>query len=68
MWDRGSIYITSPAISNTPMAHRIRFNEFSALCHSVVEILRTFVLCVLGCKWNPYVGTIQKTISRQPGN
>jgi hypothetical protein len=49
-------------------ARRIRFDEFSALRHGDVVIVRIFVLCVLGCKWTLYVGTLQKTISRRPGN
>ena len=31
-------------------ARRIWFDEFSALCHGDVVIVRTFVLCVLSCK------------------
>ena len=40
----------------------IRFDEFSALRHGDVVIVRTFVGCVLSCKSTLYVGTIQKTI------
>ena len=43
-------------------ARRIRFDEFSALRHGDVVIVRTFVLCVLGCKSLFDVGTIRKTI------
>ncbi len=31
-------------------ARRIWFDDFSALRHGDVVIMRTFVLCVLGCK------------------
>jgi hypothetical protein len=41
---------------------RIWFDEFSALHHGDVVIVRTFVLCVMSCKSRDYVGTIQKTI------
>ncbi len=34
----------------TNRAHRNRFDEFSALCHCDVVIVRTFVLCVLSGK------------------
>jgi hypothetical protein len=34
----------------TDKACRIRFDEFSALRHGDVVIVRTFVLCVLSCK------------------
>jgi hypothetical protein len=36
-------------------ARRIWFDDFSALRHGDVMIVRTFVLCVLGCKWTLYV-------------
>jgi hypothetical protein len=49
-------------------ARPIRFDSFSAFRHGDVLIVRTLVLCVLGCKRTFYVGTIQKTISRRPGN
>ena len=49
-------------------ARRIRFNKFSALRHGDVLNVRTFVLHVLSCKQSFYVGTIQKTIARWPGN
>ncbi len=41
---------------------RIWFDEFSALRHGDVVIVRTFVLCVMSYKSRDYVGTIQKTI------
>ncbi len=34
----------------TGRTHRNRFDEFSALCHGDVVIVRTFVLCVLSGK------------------
>ena len=46
----------------TNRARRIRFDEFSALRHVDVVIVRTFVLCVTSCKSRDHVGTIQKTI------
>jgi len=46
----------------TDLARRIRFDEFSALRHGDVVIVRTFVLCVMSCKSRDYVGTIWKTI------
>jgi hypothetical protein len=49
-------------------ARPIRFDHFSNLRHGDVVIVRTFVLCVLGCKWTLYAGTIQKTSLRRPGN
>jgi hypothetical protein len=39
-------------------ARLIRFDEFSAPRHGDVVIVRTFVLCVLGCKSLFDVGTI----------
>jgi hypothetical protein len=44
-------------------ARPIRFDEFSAPRYGDVVIVRTFVLCVLGCKSLFHVGTIRKTIS-----
>jgi hypothetical protein len=49
-------------------ARQILIDDFSALCHGDAMVVRTFVICVLGCKWTPYVGTLGKTISRWPGN
>ena len=49
-------------------AHPIRFDEFSDLRHGDAMVVRTFVLCVLICKWTLHVGIIQKTVSRRPGN
>jgi hypothetical protein len=49
-------------------ACRILIDDFSALHHGDAMVVRTFVLCVLGCKSTLYVGTIGKTISRRPGN
>ena len=46
----------------TDRARGNRFDEFSALCHGDVVIVRTFVGCELSCKSTLYVGTIQKTI------
>jgi hypothetical protein len=46
----------------TDRARRIRFDEFSALRHGDVVIVRTFVGSVLSCKSTLDVGTIQKTI------
>ncbi len=43
-------------------ARRIRFDEFSALRHGDVVIVRTFVLCVMSCKSRDHVGTIEKPI------
>ena len=41
-------------------ARRILIDDFSALPHGGAMVVRTFVLCVLGCKSTLYVGTIQK--------
>ena len=48
---------------NTQYSHharRILIDDFSALRHGGAMVVRTFVLCVLGCKSTLYVGTIQK--------
>ena len=42
-------------------------DEFSAIHHADVMVLRSFVGCVLSCKSTLYVGTIQKLFARQPG-
>ena len=41
-------------------ARRILIDDFSALRHGGAMVVRTFVLCVLGCKSTLYVGTIRK--------
>ena len=41
-------------------ARRILIDDFSALRHGGVVVVRTFVLCVLGCKLILYVGIIRK--------
>jgi hypothetical protein len=48
--------------------HRTLIDEFSAIHHGDVMVLRSFVGCVLSCKSTLYVGTIQKLFARQPGN
>jgi hypothetical protein len=40
----------------------IWLDEFSALRHGDVVIVRTFVLCVMSYKSRDYVGTIRKTM------
>jgi hypothetical protein len=42
--------------------HRTLIDEFSAIHHGEVMVLRSFVGCVMSCKSTLYVGTIQKTI------
>ena len=54
------IYITNPAIPNTPMAP-VPFGSMNfPLFVMDAVIVRIFALWVLGCKWTLYVGTIQK--------
>jgi hypothetical protein len=51
---------------DTQYSNGARCIQFSALRHGDGVIVRPFVLCVVGCKWTLYVGTLQKTISRRP--
>jgi hypothetical protein len=65
------VFLFTKEFGHTQYSYHARRNlidDFSALRHGDAMVVRTFVLCVLGCIGTPYVGTIRKTISRRPGN